>query len=117
MYDCLKIQVSASEPFTDYSRWRLLVSDVGRHTWHYLKSDEECEKWPQNTCDKFWLGLPVVRSSSQVIDVIPKSGYRICPSYRDLKRPGMLPGTDTLSTRIFRRMTAIGQENTVALYF
>ncbi|KAJ7880320.1 terpenoid cyclases/protein prenyltransferase alpha-alpha toroid [Mycena olivaceomarginata] len=45
------------KPFTDYSKWRLLVSESGRHTWHYLKTDEECEKWPQNSVDKFWLGL------------------------------------------------------------
>jgi len=36
------------------------VNDGGRHTWHYLKSDEECERWPQNSVDKFWLGLPLV---------------------------------------------------------
>ncbi|KAK7012273.1 terpene cyclase/mutase family member [Favolaschia claudopus] len=43
-------------PFTDYSRWRLLVSEGGRHTWHYL-NEEECESWPQNSVDKYWLGL------------------------------------------------------------
>ncbi|KAF8998542.1 terpenoid cyclases/protein prenyltransferase alpha-alpha toroid [Cyathus striatus] len=42
---------------TDYSRWRLLVTDGGRHTWHYLTADEQCAEWPQNTVDKFWLGL------------------------------------------------------------
>ncbi|KAF7798580.1 hypothetical protein EIP86_009802 [Pleurotus ostreatoroseus] len=44
---------------TDYSRWRLAVTNDGRHTWHYLKTDEECEKWPQTVLDKYWLGLPV----------------------------------------------------------
>ncbi|KAJ7695093.1 terpenoid cyclases/protein prenyltransferase alpha-alpha toroid [Mycena rosella] len=57
MYSRLAIQDSSSEPFTDYSRWRLLVSESGRHTWHYLKTDEECAKWSQNSVDKFWLGL------------------------------------------------------------
>ncbi|KAJ7576848.1 terpenoid cyclases/protein prenyltransferase alpha-alpha toroid [Mycena floridula] len=49
---------SASSPFTDYSRWRLLVpsDNVGRHTWHYL-TEEECDKWPQNEVDKYWLGM------------------------------------------------------------
>jgi lanosterol synthase len=50
------------KPFTDYSRWRLKVSDGGRHTWHYLHTDEECEQWPQNTIDRYWLGLPTVRT-------------------------------------------------------
>ncbi|GJE91138.1 terpene cyclase/mutase family protein [Phanerochaete sordida] len=44
---------------TDYSRWRLSVTEDGRHTWHYLRTDEECERWPQTTLDKYWLGLPV----------------------------------------------------------
>ncbi|KAF9462942.1 terpenoid cyclases/protein prenyltransferase alpha-alpha toroid [Collybia nuda] len=57
MYEPLNIGHSASEPFTDYSRWRLLVNDGGRHTWHYLRTDEECAKWPQNSIDKFWLGM------------------------------------------------------------
>ncbi|KAK5552844.1 Lanosterol synthase erg7A [Exophiala xenobiotica] len=42
---------------TDRSRWRL--HDVsGRHTWHYLKSDQEIQEWPQTTADKYHLGLP-----------------------------------------------------------
>lgn len=46
---------------TDYSRWRLEVSGDGRHIWHYLRTDEESQRWPQTTLDKYWLGLPVVR--------------------------------------------------------
>ncbi|KAL1991905.1 hypothetical protein VTN49DRAFT_5213 [Thermomyces lanuginosus] len=42
---------------TDYSRWRLHDND-GRLTWHYLQTDEEMEKWPQTTYDKYHLGLP-----------------------------------------------------------
>ncbi|KAF8661357.1 hypothetical protein AX16_001452 [Volvariella volvacea WC 439] len=57
MYNRIDVPLDASKPFTDYSRWRLLVNDGGRHTWHYLKTDEECERWPQNTVDKYWLGL------------------------------------------------------------
>ncbi|KAK5240050.1 hypothetical protein LTR40_012350, partial [Exophiala xenobiotica] len=42
---------------TDRSRWRL--RDVsGRHTWHYLRSDQEIQEWPQTTADKYHLGLP-----------------------------------------------------------
>ncbi|KAF9073529.1 terpenoid cyclases/protein prenyltransferase alpha-alpha toroid [Rhodocollybia butyracea] len=58
MYNPVSVPESGEKPFTDYSRWRLLSSENGRHTWHYLKSDKEVEEWPQNTVDKFWLGLP-----------------------------------------------------------
>ncbi|KAG7085558.1 hypothetical protein E1B28_003115 [Marasmius oreades] len=58
MYNRIDAPTKCCDPVTDYSRWRLLVSEGGRHTWHYLKSDEECKKWPQTTVDKFWLGLP-----------------------------------------------------------
>ncbi|ESK87947.1 lanosterol synthase, partial [Moniliophthora roreri MCA 2997] len=58
MYNRIQVSDSPTEPFTDYSRWRLLVSEGGRHTWHYLKTDEECKNWPQTTVDKYWLGLP-----------------------------------------------------------
>jgi lanosterol synthase len=47
---------------TDYSRWRLL-DEQGRHTWHYLTTDEQLKAWPQTTADKFHLGLPTVRSN------------------------------------------------------
>ncbi|KAF7309636.1 Terpene cyclase/mutase family member [Mycena indigotica] len=57
MYSRLDVQTSAAKSFTDYSRWRLRVSDSGRHTWHYLQTEEEAENWPQNLVDKFWLGL------------------------------------------------------------
>ena len=47
--------LSASTVFvdreTDLERWRLL-DENGRHTWHYLKSDEEVEKWPQTIYDR-----------------------------------------------------------------
>ncbi|CEH17304.1 lanosterol synthase [Ceraceosorus bombacis] len=43
---------------TDYSRWRLEV-DHGRHVWHYLRTDEECARWPQSDEDKYWLGLDI----------------------------------------------------------
>ncbi|KAI9802321.1 MAG: Lanosterol synthase (Oxidosqualene--lanosterol cyclase) [Piccolia ochrophora] len=41
---------------TDYSKWRLL-DERGRHTWHYLTSDEEVKVWPQALTDRFHLGL------------------------------------------------------------
>jgi lanosterol synthase len=64
MYPALDVPETGKEPFTDYTRWRLLVNDGGRHVWKYLKSDEEVSLWPQNTVDKHWLGLPLVRSYS-----------------------------------------------------
>jgi lanosterol synthase len=44
---------------TDYSRWRLL-DEQGRHTWHYLTTEEQVKAWPQTTADKYHLGLPTV---------------------------------------------------------
>jgi lanosterol synthase len=43
---------------TDLTRWRLEV-DHGRHVWHYLKSDKDCQNWPQTDEDKYWVGLPL----------------------------------------------------------
>jgi lanosterol synthase len=60
MYSSFDVADTGKEPFTDYSRWRLLVNDGGRHTWKYLKSEEEVAAWPQNMVDKYWLGLPLV---------------------------------------------------------
>ena len=45
---------------TDYLRWRLL-DERGRHTWHYLNTDEEIQAWPQSVVDKYHLGLPTVQ--------------------------------------------------------
>ncbi|KAF9267102.1 terpene synthase [Marasmius fiardii PR-910] len=58
MYNRIDTPATCNQPFTDYSRWRLLVNEGGRHTWHYLKTEEECAEWPQTAVDKFWLGLP-----------------------------------------------------------
>jgi hypothetical protein len=58
----LDVPQTVSDPgFTDLKRWRLKVSDGGRHIWHYLRTDEEVSEWPQNTVDKYWLGLDTVR--------------------------------------------------------
>lgn len=54
------ISQSPEIPFTDYSRWRLRLGEGGRHTWHYLKAEEEHEEWPQTDIDRYWLGLPLV---------------------------------------------------------
>lgn len=39
----------------------MVVDEDGRHSWTYLRTDEECNKWPQKPLDKFWMGLPTVR--------------------------------------------------------
>lgn len=44
---------------TDLTRWRLQVSDGGRHVWVYLENDEDARKWPQTPEDRYWLGLNV----------------------------------------------------------
>jgi len=61
MWEPFDIAPTGDQSFTDYSRWRLLVNDGGRHTWHYLRTEEELAKWPQNVVDKFWLGLNTAR--------------------------------------------------------
>ena len=50
---------------TDRTRWRLRT-EGGRHTWHYLDSDEAAKEWPQTNADKYNLGLPLVRRTSRV---------------------------------------------------
>jgi len=49
------------EDRTDYTRWRMRDDD-SRHTWHYLEDDEAAKEWPQTHADKYFLGLPLVRS-------------------------------------------------------
>lgn len=44
---------------TDYSRWRMLDED-GRHTWHYLDSEEDAKEWPMTYADRWYLGLDTV---------------------------------------------------------
>ena len=76
MIAALTLPESGEQSFTDYTRWRLKADDGGRHIWHYLETDEELAKWPQNTIDRYWLGLPTVncvyaslsqRASSQTL--------------------------------------------------
>lgn len=45
-----------SDETTDRSRWRLL-DEQGRHTWHYLETDEQIKAWPQSIADKYHQGL------------------------------------------------------------
>ncbi|KAI8996475.1 lanosterol synthase [Trametes punicea] len=58
-YAPLDLPASGKLPFTDYSRWRLRITDVGDHVWEYLRTDQELAAWPQTDCDKYWLGLPL----------------------------------------------------------
>ena len=49
----------AADEATDIQRWRLL-DEWGRQTWHYLESDQEVQRWPQTTADRYFLGLSLV---------------------------------------------------------
>lgn len=113
MYPPINITKSPKEPFTDYSRWRLLVNDGGRHTWHYLKTDEECEKWPQNTVDKYWLGLQTVLSPVflRVYCMLIWSWLRACLTFLRPKMPLKLQTTGTRFTETSSHTTAIGRES------
>ena len=65
------VPLSGKTPVTDYSRWRLALTDDGGHTWHYMHTDEEAKRWPQTVLDRYWLGLPVVRVSSLISSLPP----------------------------------------------
>ena len=67
MWKPFDLPPTGERTFTDYSRWRLLVNDGGRHTWHYLHTDEEVANWPQNEVDRFWLGLKTVSLSEHML--------------------------------------------------
>lgn len=54
--------VQAQVKRTDITRWRFRDND-SRHTWHYLDNDAAAKDWPQSYADKYYLGLPLVRSS------------------------------------------------------
>ena len=71
MWTPLDVPLTGEKPFTDYSRWRLVVNDGGRHTWKYLRTDEEVENWPQIVLDKYWLGLKTVRGPPPLLWLCP----------------------------------------------
>ncbi|PFH51033.1 hypothetical protein AMATHDRAFT_3423 [Amanita thiersii Skay4041] len=78
MYTPFTLESPPTQPFTDYSKWRLLVNDGGRHTWHYLHTEQHCQNWPQTYLDKFWLGLetrlPALPPAKHAMDAA-KNGY------------------------------------------
>ena len=110
----LDISTSSSAPFTDYSRWRLVVDEDGRHSWKFLRTDEECTKWPQKPLDKFWIGLPTVRS--QAIGLRPpltlRRNYRVCLRRKRLSNPH---GTGMNTTNTCKHTTVTGPESTAVL--
>ena len=112
LYSPLDIPESGEQPFTDYSRWRLRVNDGGRHTWHYLRTDEEDEKWPQNKVDKYWLGLPLV-CAPVPFAVSTHCVGRTSLLFRKRTTPLRLPGTGTNFTNIFSQKTDIGPASMV----
>ncbi|KAF2734304.1 terpene synthase [Polyplosphaeria fusca] len=66
-----KEKAAVRDQKTDLSRWRL-KNDRGVQTWVYLKSDEEVQKWPQSTADKWFLnqdtGLPDLPPAKTPLD-------------------------------------------------
>ena len=108
----LDIPTSSSEPFTDYSRWRLVVDEDGRHSWTYLRTDEQCTEWPQKPLDKFWMGLPTVRSQA-IGFFISLTLRRNCPICRQRKRLSNQHEMATNTTNTFKPTTVTGPENTV----
>lgn len=83
-------------PKTDYSRWRLL--DVrGRQTWHYLNTDAEMKKWPQNIADRYHLGLETVRILFSSSNGLTADILRISPICHHPKDHLTAPKMATLS--------------------
>lgn len=107
----LDIPTSSSEPFTDYSRWRLVVDEDGRHSWTYLRADEDCAKWPQKPLDKFWMGLPTVRGQATGL-CIPLTLRRGCLIYRQRKLLLNLREMVMNTTNTFKPTMATGPEST-----
>jgi hypothetical protein len=117
MIPAIDFPFSSSEPFTDYSRWRLLVNDGGRHTWHYLKSDKECAEWPQNDVDKYWLGIPLVSVFEYLTKFSIHNFFSTSPTCPKPKVQCQLLVTDTLSTNISSHTMDTGPVNMVAPCF
>ncbi|KIO26519.1 hypothetical protein M407DRAFT_234983 [Tulasnella calospora MUT 4182] len=92
MWTRFNIPTDPSQPFTDFSRWRLRYSDAGDQTWHYL-SPEESKKDPQPTVDKYWLGtLKDMKKLPPAKDAISaaRNGFEF---YKHLQAPtGHWPG-------------------------
>lgn len=61
-YAPIDLPATGQTPFTDYSRWKLTYTDDGGHIWKYIQNDEELQADPPSTIEKFWLGLPPVRT-------------------------------------------------------
>lgn len=118
MYSRLDIPESPTKPFTDYDNWRLRVSDLGRHTWHYLKTEEERREWPQTICDKFWLGKQVVGDLVHASNLSTLTySSRIYQFYHPRQRPWKQRRMAIPSTKTYNPMMATGQEHTVAPCF
>ncbi|KAJ8094618.1 Lanosterol synthase (Oxidosqualene--lanosterol cyclase) [Marasmius tenuissimus] len=98
MVSSLQLPPNPVEPVTDYSRWRLRSSNDGRHTWHYLRTDEECAKWPQTALDRYWLGLPTGLPKSAPADNAYAAAHKGFEFYKHLQDddghwPGEYGGT------------------------
>ena len=80
---------------TDKTRWRM-KDDCGRLTWHYLEDDEAAKEWPQTLADKWYLGLPLVRSFLVEWEIASANHSRplnrISPNSPVRRNPSMLYG-------------------------
>ncbi len=106
----MNVPLTGKRPFTDYSRWRLVVNDGGRHTWKCLRSHEEAQNWPQGELDKFWLGLDTVSTFYTTFDAWTEQ-YRVCRTCPNQKTHLTRLGMDTNSIRTCKLTMGIGLEN------
>lgn len=94
----LAVTVDEADRSTDHRRWRLL-DDRGRQTWHYLETEEEVEKWPQSTADRYFLGLPLVGTIPPIH--FPMSLTDMRPAYRVYQISLLLRHRWILQTTLF----------------
>lgn len=97
----------ATAEATDYSRWRL-QDEEGRHTWHYLKTDQQVKEWPQSLADKYHLGLPTV---CLLFDTELANICRICLIFLLLRNHPNQSTTVFNSTRSSNSLLDIGLVN------
>lgn len=106
------------EESTDIRRWRL-ADDRGRHTWHYMSTDEGAKSWPQNTIDRYHLGLELVRTvaNDRVAVDADRARDRICPACHELIPLWHLPSMQCRFSPICSSHQETGLVNMVAPCF
>ena len=108
------LNIPVSQPFTDFSRWRLRDTDDGRHVWDFLRTDELTTR-PSSNSDKYWLGLPL--ASLYLVLKHPFVKFVWCiefpgtPGGEESAGRCPLPAMDTRFTKKFKQTEVTGRVN------